>query len=113
LQVNSQKGQNNKIFVSDYFDFSIYVDAKEEDIIQWYINRFESLRATAFQDPDSYFHRYANLTDEEAVITATRIWQEINLINLKENILPTKDRAQLILEKAADHSVQRVKMRKL
>ena len=102
-----------QVFVSDFFDFSIYVDAHEQDIYNWYVERFKMLRHTAFQKEESYFHRYANLTDEEAVITATRIWQEINLINLKENILPTKDRAQLILEKAADHSVQRVKMRKL
>lgn len=113
LQVNSQKGQNNKIFVSDYFDFSIYVDAKEEDIIQWYINRFESLRATAFQDPDSYFHRYANLTPEESKAMAIHIWNEINSSNLHNNILPTKYRADLILQKGSNHFVENVKVRKI
>lgn len=113
LQVNSQKGQNNKIFVSDYFDFSIYVDAKEEDIVQWYINRFESLRATAFQDPDSYFHRYANLTPKESKAMAIHIWNEINSPNLHNNILPTKYRADLILQKGSNHFVENVKVRKI
>jgi len=101
------------IFVSDYFDFSIYVDADEEHVKQWYVERFLTLRRTAFRDPASYFHRYASLSDEEARETALRIWNEINGVNLRENILPTRTRAHLILEKGADHSVQHVRLRKL
>jgi type I pantothenate kinase len=101
------------VFVSDYFDFSIYVDADEEHVKQWYVERFLTLRRTAFRDPASYFHRYASLSDEEARETALRIWNEINGVNLRENILPTRTRAHLILEKGADHSVQHVRLRKL
>jgi type I pantothenate kinase len=101
------------IFVSDYFDFSIYVDADEEHVKHWYVERFLTLRRTAFRDPASYFHRYASLSDEEARATALRIWNEINGVNLRENILPTRTRAHLILEKGLDHSVRNVKLRKL
>lgn len=111
LQVNSQKGQSNKVFVSDFFDISIYVDAKEEDIIRWYIDRFESLRATAFQDPNSYFHKYANLSLEESKQMAFQIWTEINKPNLHNNILPTKYRADLILQKGSHHFVENIKVR--
>lgn len=111
LQVNSQKGQSNKVFVSDFFDFSIYVDANEDDIIEWYISRFESLRATAFQDPSSYFHKYANLTLKESKEMAFQIWSEINKPNLHNNILPTKYRADLILQKGSNHFVENVKVR--
>ena len=100
-------------FVSDYFDFSIYVDAKEELIKKWYIERFLTLRSTSFRDPASYFHRYAKLTDQEAINTATKIWEEINGVNLKENILPTRYRARLILEKSEDHLISGVKLRKI
>jgi type I pantothenate kinase len=100
-------------FVSDFFDFSIYVDANEADIEQWYIERFETLRGTVFQNPSSYFHRYAALTPEEAGETARRIWETINLVNLRQNVLPTRERAHLILEKGRDHAVRRVKLRKL
>ncbi|MBI2217335.1 MAG: type I pantothenate kinase [Candidatus Rokubacteria bacterium] len=99
-------------FTSDFFDFTIYVDAETRDIRDWYVERFFALRETAFQDPASYFHRYADLGDDEAEAVATRIWQEINEPNLLENILPTRDRAHLILEKAADHSVQHVHLRR-
>lgn len=102
-----------RLFVSDYFDFSIYVDAIEADVAHWYVERFLTLRQRVFADPRSYFHRYAGLTDEEAMATARGIWREINGVNLRENILPTRERAHLILEKAADHSVQRVRLRKL
>lgn len=105
--------QNSPVFVSDYFDFSIYVDADEEDIKRWYIERFLTLRRTAFRDPVSYFHRYANLTDDEARQTALSIWNEINGVNLLENIMPTRNRAQLILGKGSDHSIQQVRLRKL
>jgi len=100
-------------FVSDFFDFSIYVDAREEDIEQWYVERFLTLRETVFQNPSSYFHRYAGLTPDEAVATAQRLWQTINLVNLRQNVLPTRDRAHLILEKGRDHAVRKVKLRKL
>jgi type I pantothenate kinase len=101
------------VFVSDYFDFSIYVDADEEHIRQWYVERFFTLRRTAFRNPASYFHRYAALSDEGAREKALSIWSEINAVNLRENILPTRTRAFLTLEKGADHSVRRVKLRKL
>jgi type I pantothenate kinase len=99
--------------VSDFFDFSVYVDARPEDVQRWYVARFLRLRETAFADPDSYFHRYAALSDPEAVATATRIWTEINGPNLVQNILPTRQRATLVLRKGSDHSVKRVRLRKL
>jgi type I pantothenate kinase len=98
---------------SDFFDFSIFIDAEEEDLRRWYIERFFSLRDGAFKDPKSYFHRYASLTDDEARKFATRIWETINLVNLKENILPTRPRADLVLRKGADHKVRSVFLRKL
>ncbi len=111
LQVNSSTGSS--VFVSDYFDYSIYVDADEKDLINWYINRFESLRATSFQNPASYFHRYANLGKEESIAMATNIWNTINLPNLHKNILPTRYRADLILEKGSHHFVKQIKVRKI
>jgi type I pantothenate kinase len=106
-----QTGSTHAMFVSDFFDFSIYVDANELDIEQWYIERFMKLRATLFQDPSSYFHRYAALSNAEAESTAKRIWETINLVNLRENVLPTRDRAHLVLEKGRDHAVRRVRLR--
>jgi type I pantothenate kinase len=100
------------VFVSDFVDFSIYVDAPEELLRNWYINRFLKFREGAFTDPDSYFHNYAKLSKDEAVHIATSLWNEINLLNLKENILPTRERASLILTKSADHSVEEVRLRK-
>jgi type I pantothenate kinase len=99
--------------VSDYFDFSIYIDADEADIEQWYVERFLTLRESVFQDPDSFFSNYAALTDEEAVDTARGIWRAINGLNLRENIAPTRDRASLVLHKRADHRVDRVQLRRL
>jgi len=99
-------------FVSDYFDFSIFVDADPEAVRGWYIERFVTLRDTAFTQPDAFFHRYADLSDEEAVAVATHIWVTINEVNLFENILPTRERASLILKKAPDHSVDRVRLRR-
>ena len=99
-------------FVSDYFDFSIFVDADPDAVREWYIERFITLRDTAFTEPDSFFHRYADLSDEEAVAVATHIWVTINEVNLFENILPTRERASLILKKAPDHSVERVRLRR-
>jgi type I pantothenate kinase len=100
-------------FVSDYFDFSIYIDAAEADIERWYIERFLKLRETVFVDPRSYFRHYARLSEEEAVSTAHMIWREINGKNLAENIEPTRDRASLIMHKAADHTVTDVQLRKI
>jgi type I pantothenate kinase len=101
------------VFVSDFFDFSIYVDANESDIELWYIERFLMLRETVFRDPSSYFHRYAALSVDEARETARQIWKTINLVNLRENVLPTRERAHLILEKGRDHAIRRVKLRKI
>lgn len=100
-------------FVSDFFDFSIYMDAEPELIQDWYVRRFMRLRETAFRDPGAYFHRYAHLTDSEAVDVAQNIWRSINLKNLNENILPTRQRARLILRKGADHAIETVALRKL
>ena len=101
------------VAVSDFFDFSVYIDSKEDYIRRWYIDRFKVLRQTAFQNPNSYFHRYASLTEEEAEQVAGDIWRNINEPNLIENILPTRERARLIMEKGEDHSIQRVRLRKL
>ena len=100
-------------FVSDFFDFSVYLDADEEVLKAWYVSRFLTLRGTAFSDPKSYFHRYSKLTDAEAVTTATDIWTRINLVNLHENIVPTRRRADLILKKGESHGVDQVALRKL
>jgi type I pantothenate kinase len=100
-------------FVSDFFDFSIYIDAAAELVESWYVERFLRLRQTAFRDPASYFHRYATLSEEEAIATGSSIWRSINLVNLNENILPTRQRADLILRKGADHAVETVALRKL
>jgi type I pantothenate kinase len=98
---------------SDFFDFSIYIDAETADLQKWYIERFLRLRDSAFRDPKSYFHRYSTLTDREARSTATRIWETINFVNLRENVLPTRPRADLVLRKGADHFVRSVFLRKL
>lgn len=100
------------VFVSDFFDFRIYVDALESDIEQWFVDRFLALRDTVFQDEGSYFRRYGELTAEEAIREARRIWKSINGPNLHENIAPTRDRADLVLLKAADHSVSDIWLRK-
>lgn len=98
--------------LSDFFDVSIYVDARTQDIERWYVERFQDLRHGAFADPDSYFHRYAGLSDEEAEQVATDIWRRINEPNLLRNVRPTRGRAQLILSKDSDHSIRRVLLRK-
>lgn len=108
-----QVGTGATEFVSDYFDYSIYVDADEDHIRQWFVQRFFSLRETVFQDPNSFFQHFAHLTDDEAEATAIGIWDSINGLNLKENIEPTKERASLIVRKDADHRVTEVKLRKL
>jgi type I pantothenate kinase len=100
-------------FVSDFFDFSVYIDAEETVLENWYVERFMRLRETAFRDPQSYFHRYSKVDDKEAVETALSIWRRINLVNLHENILPTRQRASLILSKGTDHEIERVALRRL
>jgi len=109
LQVDSHANE----FVSDYFDFSIYLDAEESLIESWFIERFHALRRTVFQDPQSFFKHFADLTDEQATALAAQIWESINGRNLRENIAPTKGRASLIIEKGADHRVTDVFLRKL
>ena len=101
------------LMISDLFDFSVYVDARIEDIEQWYIERFLALRSGAFANPASHFHHYSTLTDEQAIFAARDIWQSINLPNLIENILPTRPRATLVLRKDADHAINRLRLRKL
>jgi type I pantothenate kinase len=100
-------------FVSDFFDFSIYLDAAEDDIRRWYVERFRSLRETAFRNPQSYFHRYAGLDDSEAGVVADGLWTRINRVNLEENILPTRPRADLILRKDGSHAIVEVALRRI
>ncbi|MEL6202976.1 MAG: type I pantothenate kinase [Pseudomonadota bacterium] len=100
-------------FVSDFFDFSVYIDADDELIHKWYVDRFMRLRETAFKDPNSFFHRYSQLSKDAALAIAEGLWANINLTNLRENILPTRPRADLILRKGADHLVESVLLRKL
>ena len=103
----------NQLFASDFFDYSIYVDADERNIEAWYVERFVRLRDTVFQDPESYFHRYAGLTESEARATAATIWAGINAVNLRENTAPTRARAHLILYKGVEHRVERVQLRRV
>jgi type I pantothenate kinase len=100
-------------FVSDFFDFSIYLDAEEDAIKRWYVERFMRLKETRFRDPRSYFHAYAKLDEREAEEVAAGLWERINLVNLRENILPTRPRADLIIRKSADHAIKEVALRKL
>lgn len=114
LQVNTgRKYRGPKVFVSDFFDFSIYVHASEKNLLNWYINRFLSLQKTAFQSKDSYFHKFAEFNQDESIEMATRIWNEINRPNLLYNILPTRYRADLIIEKGHQHLTKSLKVRKL
>jgi type I pantothenate kinase len=106
-------GTAPEVFLSDFFDFSVYVDAAEADIQRWYVERFLALRRTAFRDAGAYFHRFAALTDDEASETALGIWAAVNGPNLRSNIAPTRSRARLVLQKSSDHSVRRVLLRKL
>ena len=108
-----QVGMESNEFVSDYFDFSIYIDADVSHIETWYVERFQKLRETVFRDPDSFFQNYAHLSDDEAVSIARTIWREINGKNLVENIEPTRSRASLIVHKGPDHRVTNVHLRRL
>lgn len=114
LQSGVRAGEHSpEIFLTDFFDFSVFVDAAEDDIRRWYVERFLTLRSTAFLDERSYFHRYADLNEAEATATAEGIWAGINAPNLIQNIAPTRSRAKLILHKSADHSVCKVQLRKI
>ncbi|PWW02871.1 pantothenate kinase [Paenibacillus cellulosilyticus] len=107
-----QVDKSRHVFVSDFFDFSIFLDAEEHDLKRWYIDRFLLLQQTAFQNPLSHFHRYITLTQEEAIQKAAELWDTINAVNLKENILPTKRRANLILKKGEAHKIEKVLYKK-
>ena len=107
------KGDGPTPVASDYFDFSIYVDAETPHIHDWYVERFMRLRQTAFTDPSSFFHKYSTFTDEEALATANDLWNSINFVNLSENIKPTRSRANLILRKGPNHLVENVSLRRL
>jgi type I pantothenate kinase len=113
LQSPQARPNASHVFVSDFFDFSIYIDADADVIEQWYVGRFLRLRDTVFRDPASYFHRYASLTEPEAIEIARQIWRSINLVNLRDNILPTRERAHLILEKGSQHLVDSVRLRRI
>ncbi|WP_203689167.1 type I pantothenate kinase [Streptomyces sp. NBC_00280] len=102
-----------RVGLADYFDFSVYVDARPEDIERWYLNRFRRLRETAFQNPSSYFRKYTQVSEEEALDYARTTWRTINKVNLLENVAPTRGRATLIIRKGPDHKVQRLSLRKL
>ena len=104
--------ETSDLTLSDFFDFSIYVDANTKDIQRWYVNRFLTLRSSAFTNPDSYFKRYAELSDDQAIELATGIWKTVNEPNLVQNVLPTRARAHLILQKGSDHKVAQVLLRK-
>lgn len=108
-----QSGAGHPVFVSDFFDFSIYIDAVEAHLIDWFLERFSKLRDTAFKDPRSYFHRFAQMEQDEALDLASHIWQTINLVNLRENILPTRERAKLILWKGEKHAVGKISLRRV
>jgi type I pantothenate kinase len=113
LQSPDSHRDASRLFVSDFFDFSIFLDAADSVIEEWYIERFLRLRDTVFQDPHSYFHRYGELNRDQAITTSRRIWLEINLPNLRENIRPTRERADLILQKATTHQVETVFLRRV
>ncbi|MBA2553649.1 MAG: type I pantothenate kinase [Geodermatophilaceae bacterium] len=109
----TSQGRTPRVFLSDFVDFSVYVDAHETDIRRWYVERFLTLRQTAFADPGSYFHRYADLSEPDAVAIAEGIWAAVNGPNLEHNIAPSRSRARLILQKGPDHCVRRIRLRRL
>jgi type I pantothenate kinase len=113
LNVLQPPPSRNDVAVSDLFDFSVYVDAEADHIAQWYVDRFLALRQSAFANPTSFFRVFAELSDDEAIERAMGFWNDINLPNLEENVLPTRHRASLVLRKGADHKVERVLLRKL
>jgi type I pantothenate kinase len=111
--VEGTRAHSPSIIVSDFFDFSLYVDADEKHIEAWYVQRFLTLQRSVFQNPASYFHHYRDLTEPEAIKVARDIWSRINLANLRENILPTRERANLVLSKRADHSIGEIWLRQI
>ena len=113
LPAPGKRIHESALAISDFFDFSIYVDARMSYIRQWYVERFLHLRESAFAEPGAFFHRFAELSDEQAVALATEIWASINEPNLIQNIQPTRGRANLVLRKGADHSVKKIRLRKL
>jgi type I pantothenate kinase len=113
LNVLQPPAPGQELALSDYFDFQIYVDAPTEEIEKWYLDRFKALREGAFRDPQSYFHRYAEMGEEEAQNRAKEIWRTINLPNLQQNIISTKSRATLVLQKGPEHRVEKVLLRKI
>jgi type I pantothenate kinase len=113
LNVLQGPGENQAVTLSDFFDFKIYVDADTENIASWFLSRFAKLRDSAFTNPKSYFHRYAEMDEAKAIARAEEIWATINLPNLVHNIAPTRSRATLVLQKGARHAVERVLLRKL
>lgn len=108
----ARPGREPQLTVSDYFDFTIYVDADPDDIERWYVERFLALRATAFTDARSFFHHFTQYSEDESIEIARAIWREVNWVNLHENIAPTRGRADLVLEKGPDHAIRRVRLRK-
>ena len=112
LQVNTKGASPDHVVVSDFFDFSIYVDAEEDDIARWFRQRLLTLRSTVLQETGSFFHRFAAMSDEEVSAIAQQIWSDINLVNLHQNIAPTRSRAHLILEKDHEHHVARLLLRR-
>lgn len=113
LNVLQGPGLDQDITLSDFFDFKIYVDADTKNITKWFLNRFHALRESAFANPESYFHRYSQMPIDEALAKAEEIWKTINLPNLTQNILPTRSRATLVLNKGDNHKVESVLLRKL
>jgi type I pantothenate kinase len=110
LEVNTKVAPDH-VMVSDYFDFSIYVDAAEDDVARWFVQRLQGLRATASQEPDSYFRQFAAMSDEQVTAMAEQVWSEVNLVNLVDNIAPTRGRAHMVMEKDGDHRVSRIRLR--
>ncbi|MGI4983134.1 MAG: type I pantothenate kinase, partial [Janthinobacterium lividum] len=108
-----QTSAGPSLLASDFFDVSIYLDADEPDIEAWYVERFLMLQRTAFQTPDSYFHRYRDLPEAEAIAFAKSVWAEINLVNLRQNIQPTRERARIVLRKRADHRIDEIRLRRM
>jgi type I pantothenate kinase len=114
LQTPGRRGRaDSSVVVSDFFDFSIYVDASEDDLVRWYVDRLLLLRETALHDPRSYFHFLTQYDEDATRGFAMSVWKQVNLVNLVENIAPTRERANLVLEKSSDHAVRRVRLRKL
>jgi type I pantothenate kinase len=112
LQVNTKGASPEHVVVSDFFDFSIYVDAPELDVARWYLERLLDLRSTVLQESDAYFHRFASLSDEEVSAIARQVWNDVNLVNLRENVAPTRGRAHLVVEKNSQHLVHRLLLKR-